>query len=91
LPVPIEESIEFVRAAKAQAAIFYYYAEEEALTWDYPAQRRALDRAGIPSLCLREQPYPVSEALEDTLRDFMAGVAERPQLRRPQRVKVGAS
>ena len=53
--------------------IFFYYAQEEVLTWDYPAQREALDAAGIVSICLSGQPYVVDVAqIKATLAPFIA-------------------
>jgi benzoyl-CoA reductase/2-hydroxyglutaryl-CoA dehydratase subunit BcrC/BadD/HgdB len=84
--------VEFVQRAQADAAVFFYYAEEEALTWDFPAQRRALDRASVPSLCLSDQPYPADASSERLLREFLGDLqksAIAPQ--RPRRIKVEAS
>jgi hypothetical protein len=32
-----------------QATVFSYFGEEEALTWDYPEQKRALEGIGVKS------------------------------------------
>src|SRR5262249_29903973 len=42
--------------ARAQAAIFFDLEHETAQVWETPAEIRALDERGIPSLHLREQP-----------------------------------
>jgi benzoyl-CoA reductase/2-hydroxyglutaryl-CoA dehydratase subunit BcrC/BadD/HgdB len=62
----------FARAVSAQAAIFYYYAEEEALTWDAPAQIAALRELGIVCLHLAAQPYPPPMTLLPELTEFFA-------------------
>jgi benzoyl-CoA reductase/2-hydroxyglutaryl-CoA dehydratase subunit BcrC/BadD/HgdB len=46
----------FARAAEASGVVFYYDAEEEALTWDLPAQRRSLEGAGIKVIAFTDQP-----------------------------------
>jgi benzoyl-CoA reductase/2-hydroxyglutaryl-CoA dehydratase subunit BcrC/BadD/HgdB len=57
-----DDLVAFADAASADGVVFLYFAEEEVLTWDYPAQRRLLDEAGIPSLCLSDQPYRIDRA-----------------------------
>jgi benzoyl-CoA reductase/2-hydroxyglutaryl-CoA dehydratase subunit BcrC/BadD/HgdB len=84
--------VEFVQSAQADAAVFFYYAEEEALTWDFPAQRRALDRAGVPSLCLSDQPYPADASSERLLHEFLAGLQNNAiAAQRSRRIGVEAS
>ena len=70
-PVPIEPLLELARTSGAEAAIFFYYEEEEALTWDFGEQRDALRTLGIESLALERQPYPPGGALEPTIRSFL--------------------
>jgi benzoyl-CoA reductase/2-hydroxyglutaryl-CoA dehydratase subunit BcrC/BadD/HgdB len=45
----------FAEALKVDLAIFSYLPEEEALTWDYPEQKAALEAAGVRVLRLPEQ------------------------------------
>jgi benzoyl-CoA reductase/2-hydroxyglutaryl-CoA dehydratase subunit BcrC/BadD/HgdB len=78
-PLPDAELVEVARASRAQAAVFYYHAEEEALTWDYVGQRAALGAAGIPSLGLSMQPYPASDAALPELTRFFAAIATTPR------------
>ena len=61
-PSQPDRLVAFAREAGADAVIFFYYAEEEVLAWDYPSQRDRLDAAGVPSLCLSAQPYRVDPA-----------------------------
>lgn len=49
--------VDFAKACGASGVIFNFYAEEEALTWEYPAQRRALEAEGIATLCFEGQPH----------------------------------
>lgn len=51
-----------IEQRRADAVIFFYYAQEEVLTWDYPAQRDALDARGVESICLSAQPYQIDAA-----------------------------
>lgn len=76
-PQPVGELVEFARSVSAEAAVFYYYAEEEALTWDYVDQRNALAEAGIQSLCLSMQPYPPAPAIEPELAAFLGAISRR--------------
>ncbi|HET6338245.1 MAG TPA: 2-hydroxyacyl-CoA dehydratase family protein [Polyangiales bacterium] len=71
-PVPILALLDSARNSRAQVALFFYYDEEEALTWDYPAQRDALKTLGIQSFALERQPYPPTGALEPSIREFIA-------------------
>ncbi|CAN5904274.1 hypothetical protein BH11PSE1_BH11PSE1_09600 [soil metagenome] len=63
---------DFARACGASGVIFNFYAEEEALTWEYPAQRRALEAAGVATLCFEGQPHKADAAtLSAPLADFI--------------------
>ena len=55
---PGREIVEFAKACGAEAAVFSYLGEEEALTWDYPEQKRALEGTGIRVARLGEQMRP---------------------------------
>jgi len=60
--------------------VFYYLPEEEALTWDYPAQAAALTAAGIAVIRLGDQATPFD------------AVAARPDVEPfVQSLKTGAS
>lgn len=69
-PLPLQSLLDTAAKSGAEAAIFFYYSEEEALTWDYPAQSKALSERGIRSLLLPRQPYPISAAVEAPLNAF---------------------
>jgi len=49
------------QAAKAQGVIFYQLKRDDPLAWDYPSQKRELEKRGIPILLLREQDYRISD------------------------------
>lgn len=69
---------DFARACGAQGVIFNFYAEEEALTWEYPAQRRALEAHGIATLCFEGQPHhPDAASLAPLLANFIGGLTTR--------------
>ena len=64
---------DFAKACGAVGAIFNFYAEEEALTWEYPAQRRALEAEGIATICFEGQPHQADAAmLAAPLAEFIA-------------------
>ena len=66
----------FASEAGADGVVFYFYAEEEALTWEYPAQRRALEAAGVASVCFEDQSYAFdAAAVAPRLSDFIQGLA----------------
>jgi benzoyl-CoA reductase/2-hydroxyglutaryl-CoA dehydratase subunit BcrC/BadD/HgdB len=71
-PVPIDALLAYARERRAEAAVFFYYDEEEALTWDFPAQREALRALGIESFALELQAYPPTAAVEPAIREFLA-------------------
>ncbi|MBL8552167.1 MAG: 2-hydroxyacyl-CoA dehydratase [Hyphomonadaceae bacterium] len=61
------------RSARADGVIFFFHAEEEVLTWDYPAQKDALEKAGVAQICLSGQPYQIDPA---SLRPKLQGFIE---------------
>jgi benzoyl-CoA reductase/2-hydroxyglutaryl-CoA dehydratase subunit BcrC/BadD/HgdB len=71
-PTPLESLIELAKASRAEAAIFYYYAEEEALTWDRAAQDVALRTLGIATLHFESECYPPTAAVKPRLREFFS-------------------
>jgi benzoyl-CoA reductase/2-hydroxyglutaryl-CoA dehydratase subunit BcrC/BadD/HgdB len=63
---------DFAKAVSADGVVFFFHAEEEVLTWDYPAEKACLDAAGVRSLCLTRQSYrPDAEALKSALAGFL--------------------
>lgn len=52
----------FAQACGAETAIFSYFPEEEALTWDYPEQKAALEARGVQVLRLADQTRPFDVA-----------------------------
>lgn len=59
---PGPEVAAFAKACNAQAAIFSYFPEEEALTWDFPEQKVALTKIGVRVARLADQTRPFDAA-----------------------------
>lgn len=73
-PQSTQPLLDLAQAVHADAVVFYFYAEEEALTWDYPAQRRALVEAGIAVLCLDGRPHHPDASDAAQVGRFLAGL-----------------
>lgn len=58
------------REANCAAVILWLTREDEALAWQLPAQRRALDEAGIPALVLPAARWRADDGAPDRIRDF---------------------
>jgi len=73
--------VEQVRSTGAQGVIFYILEKDDAPSWDFPEQRKALEAAGIPVLLLDRQPYQLtdSEGLRREVGAFVESLAERDQ------------
>jgi benzoyl-CoA reductase/2-hydroxyglutaryl-CoA dehydratase subunit BcrC/BadD/HgdB len=71
--------VEQVRAADAQGVVFYILEKDDAPSWDFPEQRKALEAAGIPVLLLDRQPYQLtdSEGLRRDVGAFVESIVER--------------
>lgn len=66
--------VESARSARAQAVVSWLTREEEALTWHVPAQRAALDRAGIAHLVLTERGTGADDGTGEALTSFIGGL-----------------
>lgn len=71
-PLPLTALLDLAADSGAQAAVFFYYNEEEGLTWDHPAQVAALESRGLRSLTLTRQSYPPSAEVAAPLRAFFS-------------------
>lgn len=58
----------------ASAAILWYTEEEEALVWHLPAQRRALEEAGTPSLALTRRDWTAHDGVDRDIENFLKGL-----------------
>jgi benzoyl-CoA reductase/2-hydroxyglutaryl-CoA dehydratase subunit BcrC/BadD/HgdB len=76
-PQSSEPLAQFARDAGAEGVIFYFFQEEEALTWEYPAQREALHAAGIATLCFEGMPpRPQAAEIGRAVAGFIDGLRQ---------------
>ncbi len=75
-PDNTDSIVDFAREATADGVVFYYFREEEALTWEYPAQRKALEAAGLPSICF-ENMRPLPGPIADEIGAFIARLRQK--------------
>lgn len=59
----VRDLLHRVRQSGAQGVVAYIRQSDDAPSWDFPEQKKALEAAGIPVLLLDRQPYSVSDAL----------------------------
>jgi 2-hydroxyglutaryl-CoA dehydratase, D-component len=59
------------RAAKANAVVLWLTREEEALGWHVPAQRKALEAAGIPALLLTSRRWQADDGAPEAIAQFV--------------------
>ncbi len=59
---PAQGIAAFAKAARADAVVFSFFPTEEALTWDYPGQKAALEAMGVKTLRLSDQTRPFDGA-----------------------------
>ncbi len=64
--------VERARQARADAAIVWLVAEEEALVWHVPAQRAALAEAGMEALFLTNRRVDFGDGADAEIRQFIA-------------------
>lgn len=60
------------RSVRAQIVILWLAREDEALAWQLPAQRAALDAAGIPALALPAADWRGADGAAERIRSFCA-------------------
>jgi benzoyl-CoA reductase/2-hydroxyglutaryl-CoA dehydratase subunit BcrC/BadD/HgdB len=62
-----------VNAAGANGVVFFMNIFEEAASWDYPEQKKSLEKRSIDTAAFVKQQYPISknEGLEDELIAFI--------------------
>jgi len=77
-PAHAEAVAAFAKSAGADGVVFFFYAEEEVLTWEYPGQQRALEAAGLPSIGLVAQPYtPDATSVQAAVEPLLRAIRER--------------
>lgn len=62
--------VDAARSACADAVLLWLTRDDEALAWHVPAQRAALQAAGLPSLVLTVQPWLSEEPVLRSVREF---------------------
>ncbi len=63
--------------ANAQAVVFYVHEKHDAISWDYPSARKALEARGYSVLMLEDQPYgPITKEAQVKLAEFIRAVKE---------------
>lgn len=68
---PAAALLDRVRAAKASAVVLWRIEEDEAQTWQLPAQRRALDAADIPALVLTRRDWAANDGAQAEIAAFL--------------------
>ncbi len=73
-----DRGAEILRAARdsqAKAVVLWYAEEDEAEIWHLPAQRAALEAAGLPVLTLTRRDWRASDGAADEIVAFLAGAS----------------
>ncbi len=60
-------------SAKAQVEVFFHIKYDDAVGWDYPDQKKELEKSGIPVLVFEEQQYKIenSHEIKNKTRAFL--------------------
>jgi len=60
-------------SANAQAEIFFHIKYDDAVGWDYPDQKKELEKSGIPVLVFEEQQYKIenNDEIKNKTRAFL--------------------
>jgi benzoyl-CoA reductase/2-hydroxyglutaryl-CoA dehydratase subunit BcrC/BadD/HgdB len=76
--------LEQVHDTDAQGVIAFIYEADDAPSWDFPEQRKALESEGIPVLLLDRQPYKLvqSDELRKIVDGFVRSIARPDQFHR---------
>ena len=56
--------VEQVKSTAAQGVIFFIHQADDAPSWDFPEQRKALEAIGIAVLLLDRQPYEIADPIQ---------------------------
>ncbi|GGD44545.1 hypothetical protein GRI62_10555 [Erythrobacter arachoides] len=64
-----------IAETRAQAVIVWRIEEDEAQTWDLPAERRALEEAGVPSLVLTRRDWFARDGADGEIAAFLEGLS----------------
>lgn len=68
-------------SAKAQAEVFFHIKYDDAVGWDYPDQKKELEKHGIPVLVFEEQQYQItnSDEIKNKTRAFLDSISARKE------------
>lgn len=66
--------VDEARRAKADAVLLWLVEEEEALVWHLPAQKRALEAAGLPCLALSRRRWDAGDGAAEVIATFLEGL-----------------
>ena len=69
------DAVNHALALEAKAVVLWYAEEDEAEIWNLPAQRAALEAAGLPVLTLTRRDWRANDGAADEIAAFLAGVA----------------
>lgn len=63
--------------AKAQGAIFFFLEWDNAPAWEYPDQKKALEEAGIPTICFEMQKYLLADIEKNQIKARLEQFVEK--------------
>lgn len=72
---PVERLARKIAASGASAVVLWRIEEDEAQTWHLPAERRVLERSGVPSLVLTRRDWLCRDGVSEEIGAFLEGVA----------------
>jgi hypothetical protein len=72
---PAERLAREIEVNGAGAVVLWRIEEDEAQTWHLPAERRVLERSGVPSLVLTRRDWRARDGVTEEIREFLEGVA----------------
>jgi len=64
------------RQARADAVILWLIEQEESIVWHVPAQRAALEAAGIPALVLTRRSWDCEDGVADDIRSWSQEIGQ---------------
>lgn len=67
---------DLVVASGARAVVLWRIEEDEAQTWQFPAERRTLASLAIPALVLTRTDWLARDGAPEAINEFLAGVAQ---------------
>lgn len=70
---PAERLLRQVSDSGASAVVIWHIEEDEARTWQLPAERQALEQAGVPHLVLSRRDWLARDGAAEEIAAFLAG------------------